>query len=193
MRLYLIGSLRNPKVPIIAKILRDQGHEVFDEWYAAGPEADDYWMHYEHARGHSFAEALAGYPAEHVFRYDKHHLDRCEGAVLVLPTGKSGHLELGYMIGQRKPGFILLDKEPERFDVMYRFASGIASDAFGLLFAISEWEKENAKRSERERLAPASEDAVRLLWGDYGAPKMERPNVRPMRDGEERTESSDNR
>jgi hypothetical protein len=42
-----------------------------------------------------------------------------------VPAGKSGHLELGYMLGQGKKGYIFFDKEPERWDVMYQFATGI--------------------------------------------------------------------
>lgn len=123
--IYLIGSLRNPRVSEIAKALRAQGHEVFDDWMAAGPEADDYWMKYEQAKGNDFKAALAGYAGQHVYQYDKSHLDRCQTGVLILPAGKSGHLELGYLIGQGKLAFILLDGEPERFDVMYNFASGV--------------------------------------------------------------------
>ncbi len=52
-------------------------------------------------------------------------MDRCASALLVLPAGKSGHLELGYAIGSGKKGYILLDKEPERYDVMYAFAAGV--------------------------------------------------------------------
>jgi len=123
--IYLIGSLRNEKVPQIANRLRAEGHDVFDDWYAAGPEADDYWMAYEKQRGHNFKYALLNYAARHVFDFDKEHLDRCGVGVLVLPAGKSGHLELGYMIGQGKKCYILLDGEPERFDVMYRFATAV--------------------------------------------------------------------
>jgi nucleoside 2-deoxyribosyltransferase len=43
----------------------------------------------------------------------------------MLPAGKSGHLELGYMIGQGKPGYILLDAEHKRWDVMYKFATAV--------------------------------------------------------------------
>lgn len=125
MRIYLIGSLRNPAVPALAGRLRRLGHEVFDDWFAAGPEADDYWQRYEQARGHSFIEALKGHAAQHVFNYDRAHLDRCNAAVMLLPAGKSGHLEFGYMIGQGKPGYILLPSDPERFDVMYGFATGV--------------------------------------------------------------------
>jgi nucleoside 2-deoxyribosyltransferase len=134
--IYLIGSLRNPKVPEIAAKLREAGHEVFDDWFAAGPEADDHWQRYEQARGHSFAQALAGHAGQHVYRYDRSHLDRMGVGVLVLPAGKSGHLELGYMIGQGKPGYILLDGEPERFDVMYNFATGVFTNLSDLLKVI---------------------------------------------------------
>lgn len=125
MIIYLIGSLRNPAVPKLAAELRAQGHEVFDDWYAAGPEADDYWQRYEQERGNSYPEALAGYAANHVFGYDRDHLNRATVGVLLLPAGKSGHLEFGYLIGQGKPGYILMDKEPERWDVMYKFATDV--------------------------------------------------------------------
>jgi nucleoside 2-deoxyribosyltransferase len=46
-----------------------------------------------------------------------------------MPAGKSGHLELGYMVGCGKPGYILFDKEPERLDQMVQFATDIFFDA----------------------------------------------------------------
>jgi hypothetical protein len=122
---YLIGSLRNEAVPEFGQELRKIGLDVFDDWYGAGKIADDSWQAYENLRGRNFADALAGYAAQHVFHFDKIHLDRCDAAILLLPAGKSGHLELGYIIGSGKPGFILMDKEPERYDVMYNFATGV--------------------------------------------------------------------
>ena len=136
--IYLIGSLRNPQVPVVAQALQEAGHEVFDDWYAAGPEADDYWQKYEEARGHAYYEALNGYAAQHVYQYDKSHLDRCEVGILMLPAGKSGHLELGYMIGQGKKGYILLDKIPERWDVMYAFADGVFGSVEKLIQGVAQ-------------------------------------------------------
>ena len=124
-KVYIIGSLRNPDVPKLGNYLRADGWEVFDDWFAAGPEADDKWMQYEQGRGHTFAEALKGKAADHVFNFDRKHLDLADIVVLMLPAGKSGHLEFGYCIGRGKPGFILLPGEPERFDVMYAFATGV--------------------------------------------------------------------
>lgn len=122
--IYLIGSLRNPQIGHIASELRSAGHNVFDDWFAAGPEADDYWQKYEIARGNNYKQGLQGYAAKHVYEFDKYHLDRNDIAVLVLPAGKSAHLELGYVIGSGKKGYILLD-DPDRWDVMYQFAKGV--------------------------------------------------------------------
>lgn len=123
--IYLIGSLRNEEIPQHAEALRSLGLDVFDDWFAAGPEADDYWKKYEVTKGNDLVSALKGYAAQHVFDFDKSHLVRCDAALLALPAGKSGHLELGFVAGMGKPSFILLDGDPERFDVMYGFATEV--------------------------------------------------------------------
>ena len=138
MVVYLIGSLRGPRIPPVAADLRAAGFEVFDDWYAAGPEADDYWQKYEQARGRTYSEALAGFAANHTFNFDRTHLMRADAGVLVLPAGRSGHLELGYMVGMGKPGYILMDGEPDRWDVMYRFATGVYTNTEGLIGGLNE-------------------------------------------------------
>lgn len=123
--IYLIGSLRNEKVPEIANVLRAEGWEVFDQWYGAGPEADDYWQKYCKNKGMNFKQALADHGAQHVYHFDRRFLEAADTVVLVLPAGRSGHLELGWALGRGKRGFILLDGEPDRYDVMYNFATGV--------------------------------------------------------------------
>lgn len=125
MRVYLIGSLRNAEVPRIAARLRDAGHEVFDEWHAAGPEADDFMRDYLRARGDDYNAALRSLAVQHVFKFDKRHLDRSDVAVMVMPGGKSAHLELGYVVGSGGRGIILLDREPDRIDIMHAFAERV--------------------------------------------------------------------
>jgi hypothetical protein len=134
--IYLIGSLRNPEVPKIANHIREAtGLEVFDDWYAAGPEADDKWRDYERHRGRSFREALGGLAAKNVFTFDRTNLERADTAILVLPAGKSGHLELGWILGGGKRGYILID-DPERWDVMYQFATGVFDQLDHLIDAL---------------------------------------------------------
>ena len=133
MKLYLIGSLRNPMVPEIGNDLRRLGFDVFDDWYSAGEKADDAWQAYEKGRGHTFAEALDGYAAQHVFAFDQRHLNESDIGVLIMPAGKSGHLEAGFLIGQDKPVYVLLPEEPDRFDVMYVFFSGVFVEKKDLL------------------------------------------------------------
>ncbi len=125
-KIYLIGSLRNPGVVGVQRALQLSFPDItiFADWMAAGPEADDYWKRYEQGRGKTFKEALQEPAAQHVFNFDRKHLVESAAVVLIAPAGKSAHLELGWCLGQGKPGFILLD-DPERWDVMYNFATGV--------------------------------------------------------------------
>lgn len=131
--IYLVGSLRNPQVPIVAGQLRAAGYEVFDDWYSPGEQTDEKWQAYEKARGRGYKAALAGAHAQNVFTFDKVHLEGADVVVLLLPAGKSAHLELGWCLGKGKPGFILMNGEPERYDVMSCFATDIATDVEELL------------------------------------------------------------
>ena len=133
MKIYLIGSLRNPAIPKLANNLRKLGYDIFDDWFAAGPDADDAWRDYERERGHNLEQALSGRAAIHVFQFDKYHLDTSDMGILLLPAGKSGHIEIGYLIGQNKPCFIVYPEEPERFDVMYLFATRVFDSTVKLL------------------------------------------------------------
>lgn len=127
IKVYIIGSLRQPKkVQDLAQKIRKLGFDpVFDDWLAAGPEADDRWRDYEKARGRTYIEALnKGFAAGHVYWYDIGHLKSSDLAILCLPAGKSGHMEVGNILGMARFGYILLDN-PERWDVMYKMADGV--------------------------------------------------------------------
>lgn len=126
--IYIIGSLRNPKIPEVTNAIQGIGIEAFADWYQSGPESDDYWKKYSESRGWSYEKALQSAGADQIFQFDKTHLDRTDAAVLVAPAGKSAHCELGYTIGRGKPGYYLFpDGAPEldRWDVMVKFATKI--------------------------------------------------------------------
>lgn len=123
--IYIVGSLKNWKIVGLTNELQKLGFDVFSEWLTPGPEADTYLLKYAKMRGWSYKQALNSYAATHVFNFDKYHIDRCDLAIMVMPAGKSAHLELGYITGTGKPGYILFDREPKRFDVMYKFATDV--------------------------------------------------------------------
>lgn len=123
--IYLIGSLKNPRVPVVGEELRKAGFEVFDDWFASGPDADDHLWAYERARGHNAVQALHGHAASHVYQFDKKFIDQATCAVLLMPAGKSGFFELGWFRGTNRPGYILFDKDPERIDIMFQLATGM--------------------------------------------------------------------
>lgn len=123
MIVYLIGALKNKKIPEIAQQIREAGHDVYDQWWCPGEHADLNWQEYCKFRGWSYAEALNEWHAKQVFDIDKFHLDRAEAGVVVLPSGKSSMAELGYLVGRGKPVYILVNEEPDRYDIMPRLAT----------------------------------------------------------------------
>jgi nucleoside 2-deoxyribosyltransferase len=147
--LYLIGSLRSPEIRTLGNKIRTLGgFDVVEDWHAAGSNADTEWQEYEQQRGRTYLEAIRGLHAKHVFEFDLKHITRATIGVLMLPAGKSAHMELGYMLGQRKRGYVLFDKEPERYDVMYQFATGLfmkEEDLFAELKSPGQYIKEYYK------------------------------------------------
>ena len=124
--MYLIGSLRNPEIPVIGEYLRvGTGFEIFDQWWTASEDADDWLRDYFRFRKLGYKDAIHSYAAKHIFDFDQYHLNRADIGVLVMPGGKSAHLELGYLVGQGKPCYILFDREPERVDIMHNFANNV--------------------------------------------------------------------
>lgn len=134
--IYIAGALKNPAVIDLANDLQAAGFDPFADWITPGPEADSFLLDYAKKRGWSYKKALESYAATHVFYFDKFHIDRCDALVLLMPAGKSAHIELGYARGCGKPAFILFDAEPERIDVMYKFATDIFFDKTELIQAL---------------------------------------------------------
>ncbi|HJX05792.1 MAG TPA: hypothetical protein VJ461_03715 [Candidatus Nanoarchaeia archaeon] len=124
---YIIGALKNWKVIDLANKLSKEFPkcEFFCSWITPGPEADEYLRKYGKKRGLNYKETLQDWGAKHVFDFDKTHLNRSDIVIMLMPCGKSGHLELGYSIGKGKLGYVLFPKEPKRIDVMYQFAADL--------------------------------------------------------------------
>lgn len=141
MKIYLASSWRNPRQPGIVALLRAAGHEVYDfrnpvegnngfHWSAIDPK----WETWD---APEFRRLLDHPVAEDGFALDWKAMQWAEVGVLLLPCGRSAHLEAGYFVGARKPLFILLSGENEP-ELMYKMATGLCVDSVELVNALFE-------------------------------------------------------
>ncbi|MHB9144687.1 MAG: hypothetical protein ACYC5Y_05050 [Symbiobacteriia bacterium] len=125
MKIYVASSWRNAEQPLVVAALREAGHEVYDFRHPAPGNDGFHWSDidpdWQSWDGKRFAAALDHPIAVAGFGRDKQALDWCNACVLVLPSGRSAHLEAGYAIGQRKPTAILL-AETQEPELMYKLA-----------------------------------------------------------------------
>lgn len=141
LRIYLASSWRCAEQPRVLQVLRDAGHEVYDfrnpapgntgfAWSAI----DRDWLAWTPER---FAARLATHPvAAAGFALDKAALDWCNTCVLLLPCGRSAHLEAGYAAGQGKRTLFYLS--PDRFEpeLMYLLGHGCVTTDEQLLSSL---------------------------------------------------------
>ncbi len=137
MKIYVASSWRNPTQPIVVDCLRRDGHQVYDFRNPAGgtgfswaevkaslapcvpgkgsdwQRVDDYLEMVNHPR------AVAG------FASDFDAMQWADACVLVLPCGKSAHLELGWAVGAGKRTAVLLE-DPVEPELMYRMVDHLA-------------------------------------------------------------------
>ena len=72
-------------------------------------------------------EALKHKYFQKAFKEDKKMIEWCDICIMVLPCGKSSHLEAGYAKGIGKKLYIFGEFVRGQFDVMYGFADGLFS------------------------------------------------------------------
>jgi hypothetical protein len=122
MRIYVASSWRNPYQPDVVRGLREAGHEVYDFRHPAPgddgfawAEIDPAWQSWAPAQ---YRAALQHPRAQGGFAHDRLALQMADATVLVLPCGRSAHLELGYAagVGQRTAVLML---EPCEAELMY--------------------------------------------------------------------------
>ena len=148
---YVASSWRNPMQQAVCAVLNSAGIDHYDfrnppggsgfSWREVktddGPQseqfphgikakgsdweaADEYLRMIEHPR------AIEGYDADFAA------MEKADTFVMVLPCGKSAHLELGWAIGAGKRTAILLE-DPVEPELMYRSADYLATSVFDLL------------------------------------------------------------
>jgi len=129
-KIYIATSWKMEKYArVAAKQLKTKGHEV------------DCFCDESSGRFIFSVEELDGMPidsfnaisflnteqAQKAFKEDKKWIDWCDTLIMLLPCGKSAHLEAGYAKGLGKEVIIAGDFPPGEFDVMYGFADFMIS------------------------------------------------------------------
>lgn len=124
MKVYLASSWRNTQQPSVVAALRAACFDVYDfrnpkpgdtgfSWSAIDPNWRDWTpLQYISALKHPIAQAG--------FKSDMDALRACDTCVLLLPSGRSAHLEAGWAAGAGKRTIVLQtsQEEPELMALM---------------------------------------------------------------------------
>lgn len=191
--IYVASSWRNPIYPAVVDTLRRAGHELYDFRNPPGGEG----FHWSQVGGtpgsrsesiERYQEMLAHPRAEEGFANDMNHLATADTVVLLLPCGKSAHLELGFAVGAGKRTAILLEN-PVEPDLMYKMVDFLAPSLSHLLTWLERTQDEVTAqpmdritvydgRGERRTYMPVDR-GPQVIGGRYtpGVPGRRHPDV----------------
>ena len=135
---YVASSWKNPYQPAVCAVLKAAGIDHYDfrnppngaafswEQIADLPILDGLADRDTYRRMLDHPVAEAGFAADYAA------MDKADTFVLVLPCGKSAHLELGWAVGQGKRTAILLE-DPIQPELMYRMVDHLSPSVHELL------------------------------------------------------------
>src|SRR4051812_48332333 len=118
--IYVASSWRNPIQIAVVAAIQAAGLECYDFHH---PEVGNDGFHWSDVYGRkgdastwtegvdadAMIAGLSHPLAVQGFDCDKTAMEKCDTCVLVLPCGRSAHLELGWFVGQSRRTAILLD------------------------------------------------------------------------------------
>lgn len=146
MKVYIASSWRNQQYEAAKKAFENAGYEVLDwrgkdgfSWSKVSPNWKS-WTKEEQIEALNHDEAIRG------FARDQAMIDVCDLLVLLLPCGKSAHMEMGYATGIGKFVIVILAGEAEA-ELMYMFADAVYPSVDA---AINEWILTDTVEGEEE-------------------------------------------
>lgn len=131
MQIYVASSWRNEEQPAIVDMLRSFGHLVYD-FRNPGRRTGFSWTQLHHGRPTTPRELLESYRdpiAQAGFESDIEALRAADACVLVMPCGRSAHLEFGFAIGAGKLSVAYLPEAMDPFEpeLLWMAADAIAT------------------------------------------------------------------
>lgn len=129
-RIYLATSWKNPDYEWVLARLRREGFNVYDFKHPSPGVAGFAWdqidADWKNWAPEEYLRALFSRgPVDWAYQADKAGLDWADTCVLLLPSGRSAHLEAGYCVGRGKETFILMGDDEGQADLMNLLADGI--------------------------------------------------------------------
>jgi hypothetical protein len=129
MTIYVASSYRNKYQPEIIQLLRQLGHDVYDfhtnpykfKWEEISMNLHKDW------EPQFFADKLKNdTKVKNAFQYDYAAVTKADCCLVILPCGKSAHIEAGWFKGRGKKVYILM-MEPNEPELMYKFFDEIVT------------------------------------------------------------------
>lgn len=146
MRIYLASSWKNEElVRSVAEFLRERGFEVDDFTDNSKGRYVFHWSEIGEVHQLNAVEFLKDERSQKAFLEDKKMIDWADAVVLIiLPAGKSSHLEAGYAKGSGKLLIIWQMHFPKgEFDVMYGFADLITDNPCDIVEFLHRYEQKS--------------------------------------------------
>lgn len=136
MKIYVASSWRNKYQPDVVRVMRNAGHEVYDFRNPRPGNHGFAWSqideNYEQWTVREYREALGDPVAVQGFQSDASAMMWADAGILVLPSGRSSHLEIGFMAGENKKTFIYMP-EPCEPELMNKLLGPICVDMVELV------------------------------------------------------------
>ena len=130
-KIYVASSWRNQFQPTVVDALRAAGHAVYDfrnpdpdrsgfSWY----DLDPFWTEWT---ADEYVAALHNPIAQSAFTLDFDTMKWADTFVLVLPCGRSAHLELGWACGEGSKETIILTCDGQEPELMAKMCHHICT------------------------------------------------------------------
>lgn len=130
LKIYTASSWRNIHYGGIVRLLLKEGYEVYDfrnpptdstfNWEQIDPNWEKWSVD-------KFVYGIHHPAAEKGWRSDLTGMQWADVGILIMPCGRSAHMEAGYFFGAGKPLLIYMP-ETDRPELSYRMADGIYTD-----------------------------------------------------------------
>lgn len=171
MKIYVASSWRNPRQQAVVELLRAQGHEVYDFRNPAPGNIGFSWRQVDPGGFSTPQDYLA--KIDHPicnggFWLDMDALMACDACVLVLPCGRSAHLELGWAVGAGKKTAILLSYDQWEPELMYKMVDLVALQFDEIISWLRTEDELRQARAENVSRSSISAPSGRATQGDAG-------------------------